>query len=54
VVKDGGREMNKRELWMEMDPIKRCQASVKPLFDSIKSLHVVAPGEGITNKTNVN
>jgi hypothetical protein len=54
VVRDGGREMYKREFWMEVDPIKSSQASVKSLFDSFKTLLVVALCERITNKTKVN
>jgi hypothetical protein len=54
MIRDGGREVNERELWMEMDPIRRCQTSIKPFFDSIKTLSVIAPSEGITNKTKVN
>jgi hypothetical protein len=39
---------------MEVDPIKRSQASIKPLFDSSNTLTVVAPSEGVANKTKVN
>ena len=48
MIRDGGRKVNEREFWMEMDLIKRCQASTKPFFDSIKTLSVIAPSEGIT------
>ena len=54
MIRDGGREVSEREFWMEMDPIKRCQACVKSFFDSIKTLSVIAPSEGVCNKTKVN